>query len=246
MKTLSQIKSALDISQTRSSWAKITLGNWTVTTDQHIDEDWDYYSKGWHRSHGPKISISNRRITLSRPWGRGTQTKSISLTSWAGNYLEKAIVELGLAPKKSKLPLHVRLHKAFDAKLIKTVRGHKIYQRTLLGQPVDYVIVAPFGTTFHADKYSDLIKGLYRKIRSIKGNLKLGNDFVDWKACKKLGFCDAGIKSFCNDFGFNINQSYTCSQIEQKIQQNPSAAAPYLPELKQLAEAFNYSIKSII
>jgi hypothetical protein len=222
-----------------------TAGVWTLTTTQVVEEDRNYYSKSWHRSHGPKFTVQSRAITLSRKHGRGVMSRSVSLDSWSGDYIAKAVNELGLAPKHPKLPLSVRLNKAYDAKLIKTLRGHKIYARTLLGEHCDYVIIAPMGTVYHDSVYKNLVKGLYKKIRAAASRVNFGDGLVNWDACRKLGFCKAGISSFCSDFGFNPKKEYSPSDIEKVVRNNPALAMPYLAELKTLATAYNYSVTEL-
>ncbi|MGO3848698.1 MAG: hypothetical protein ACTJIB_10505 [Pseudoalteromonas prydzensis] len=239
---LDTIKSDLNLSNTRIQSAMAELGSWQIKTTQTVDENWNFYSKSWHRSHGPKIEVYGRKITFTRKHGRGQIVKTLDLNSWAGNFIEKAIVELGLEPKKPKFPLSIRLHKAFDAKLIKTIRGHKIYERTLLGQAVDYVIVAPLGTTYHSSNYKDLFKGLFKKIRAAKARIDFGEGLVDWTACRKLGFCKEGIKEFCSTFGFDLKGSYSPSEIESAVRKNINAATPFMPELRVLADAYNHKI----
>lgn len=242
---LSEIKNTLCIKDHlygRRSSAKVQVGSWEIKTSQSVDEDRNYYSKGWHKTYGAKFTVSDRAITFRRKHGRGYINKNVCLTSWSGNYIENAVVSAGLAPKNPTTPLSVRLHKAFDAVLIKTLRGHKIYQRTLFDQPVDYVIVAPMGTTFHSDNYSDLIRGLYKKIRAA-ATTKLTGDKVDWSACKSLNFCDEGIKQFCNTFNLSIKKSYTLQQIERAVRSDLPAASPFRAELLTLAAAYNYSVQ---
>jgi hypothetical protein len=225
--------------------ATIKAGFWTLTTTQDVDADRNYYSKAWHRSHGPKFTVYNRSITLSRKHGRGVMTRSVNIDSWSGDYLAKAVIELGLTPKHPKLPLSVRLNKAYDAKLIKIIRGHKIYSRTLLGEHCDYVIIAPMGTVYHDSIYKNLVKGLYKKVRAAASRVNFGDGLVNWDACRKLGFCKEGISSFCSDFGFNPKKEYSPSEIEKAVRNNPSIAAPYLAELKTLAAAYNYVVAEL-
>lgn len=242
---LSAIKTALNIQDHnygRRTSATVTVGNWEIKTSQYVDEDRNCYSKKWHRTYGAKFTVSDRDITFRRKHGRGFIVKTVSLNSWAGNYIENAVVAAGLAPKITSIPLNVRLHKAFDATLIKTLRGHKIYQRTLLGQPVDYVIVAPMGTTFHSDNYNELIRGLYKKIRAA-ATTKLAGDMVGWAACKALNFCSAGITEFCETFGLSPKKSYPLRHIEQVVRANLDAAMPFRAELLTLAAAYNYPVK---
>lgn len=240
---LSELKTALDITNHnygRRTSASVTVGSWEVKTSQYVDEDRNCYSKSWHKTYGAKFTVSDREITFKRKCGRGFIVKKVALNSWAGNYIENGVVAAGLAPK-TKIALNIRLHKAFDAQLIKTLRGHKIYRRTLLGQAVDYVIVAPMGTTYHSDNYSDLIKGLYKKIRAAATS-KFTGETVDWDKCRALGFCKEGISSFCADFGLSVKESYSLQHIEKVVRANLSAAAPYRAELMTLAAAYNYSV----
>lgn len=220
--------------------ATAQVGNWTITTSQDVDADRNYYSKAWHRKYGAKYTVSERQITFARPHGRGTLTKTMELASWSGDYVARAVIELGLAPKKPKFPLSIRLNKAYDALFLREKRGYKFYARTLLGEIVDYVIVSPMGMTYHDDVESNLIKGLHRKIRNQAR--KLRSDMVDWAACKKLGFCDSGIKAFCDIYGFNTRSIYAPEEIEREVRKSPELAAPFLSELMILAKAVNYQI----
>lgn len=218
-------------------------GGWTIKTMQNVTEDRNYYSIRWHRDFGPKYIVSNRKIEFKRQYGRGYQTKSVPLNSWAGDYVVKAINQLQLGPKKSKIKLKVRLNKAFDAKLIKELRGYKFYQRTLLGDVYDYVIESPAGAVYHDDDYNNLIKGLRTKVKKIRTKLFKFNSsiLIDWKLCKQLGFCDTGIEEFCSQFNFNPKNSYDIHEIITRVQQNKKRAAPFIAELNMLSKSIGYS-----
>lgn len=244
---MNKFLTALDIKDHnygRTTTAKTSLRMWTVTTSQYVDSSRTYYSKSWHRSYGPKFTVTDRKITLSRKHGKGILTRTLNLNSWTGDYLARAVNELDLAPKKSKIPLSIRLNKAYDAKLHKVIRDHKIYSRTLLGEHVDYVIVAPLGTTYHDFNYKTLIKGLYKKIRAQRKKTNFGDGIIDWDVCRELGFCKEGIKEFCTIFVLNTKSKYAPAQIEAAIRKNPTHAAPFMAELKTLATAYNYPVSS--
>jgi len=221
------------------TFSSIQVGAWTITTEQDIDEDRNYYSKAWHRQYGPKRTISNRRITFERPWGKGTRSVTHPLKSWSGNFVEAAIVAEGLAPKKAHTPLSVRLSKAYDAALIAEKRGYKIYRRTLLGKAFDWVIVSPLGMTYHDADRSKLVQGLHEKIRHQTRKLK---GLIDWTACKKLGFCDSGIREFCSIFGLSPKESYTPQEVEAAVRQKPECAAPFVAELCTLSKSIGYNV----
>lgn len=218
----------------------VLLGPWLVETSQEVTEDRGYYSKAWHRQYGPKRTISDREITFTRAWGKGKRVLTYNLSTWSGDFVAKAIINLGLAPKASKVPLRVRLNKAYDAKLITEKRGYKFYQRTLLGHPVDYVIVSPLGVTYHDTDRKALTRGLHAKIKNQLRQLR--PDLISWKTCKKLGFCDAGIKEFCDIYGLDIKGAYTPGEIETRVRANIKAATPFLHELKTIAQAVNYKL----
>lgn len=218
--------------------ATAAVGNWTITTSQDIDANRNYYSKAWHRKYGAKFTVSNRQITFTRPHGRGTLTKTMKLKSWSGDYVARAVIEFGLEPKRPKFPLSIRLNKAYDATFLREKHGFKFYARTLLGEVVDYVIVSPLGTTYHDDIENNLTKGLRKKIKNRAR--KLRGELIDWTVCKKLGFCDSGLKEFCNLYGLNTRSIYTPEEIERVIRKRPKLATPFLSELKTLARAVNY------
>ena len=223
----------------REERATCSLGNWNIESSQAVEVDWHYYSKSWHRSHGPKVSVTERELTFSRPYGRGVQIKRYYLNSWAGDFVARAVDSLGLSPKKPNYNLKIRLNKAYDAKIIDRKRGYTIYSRTLLGEHYDYVIQSPLGMIYHDDARANLIKGLHKKIRSRSRKLK---GAVDWVMCKKLGFCDEGIRAFCDQFNFDTSASYLPQEIEREVRKNPGLARPFIGELKTLASALNYQI----
>lgn len=242
--TLSTIESILDIKEHnygKISSSKVDVGKWTIEVSQNIEKDDSFYSKSWHRTYGAKYTVENRLIKFSRKHGRGRLNRSVPLTSWSGRFLSNSIVQAGLAPKSPKLPLRIRLHKAFDAHYVKSIRGYKIYCRTLLGAPVDWVIVAPLGTTYHTDKYSELIRGLFTKIRANSKRLDLDSNLIDWDVCRQLGFCKTGIQEFCDLFNLNVSGQYSCADIELAVREAPELAEPFIAELMTLAKAYNYS-----
>ena len=56
---------------------------------EDIENNWNYYSKGWHRCHGPKTTITNRRIEFSDL--NGKLIKKVNIERWSGDFLTKAI-----------------------------------------------------------------------------------------------------------------------------------------------------------
>lgn len=218
-------------------YGTVTLGAWTVTATENTEKSYSYYSKAWHRAHGPRVTISDRKLIFSRPWGKGTRRLEYPLKAWSGDFVARAVADLDLGPKKPTTPLTIRLNKAYDAVLIDEKRGYKFYQRTLLGTPVDWVIVSPLGMTYHDTDRANLIKGLHKKIRQQSRKLQ---GLVDWSVCRTLGFCKEGISEFCRAFGLDSAGSYTPEEIEKAVRQKPEHATPFLSELKTLANSLNY------
>ena len=226
----------------RNSQNSIQVGKWTITSSQTLLQDRSFYSNSWHQSHGPKVTVSNRKIEFKRKWGKGFQRLEVSFDSWKGDFVAKAVSQLKLGPKKSKFNLKIRLNKAYDAELITIKRGYKFYQRTLIGIPCDYAIESPSGVIYHNDNYKNLTKGLRKKLKKTTQNpVNFGHTkTVNWSICKALGFCDQGILAFCSEFEFNPKDCYLVSEIFGRVLNNKELAQPFLTDLRVLANSVNY------
>lgn len=212
---------------------------WTYTKDETVEKDWNFYSKAWHRAHGPKVTISNRRVIFTSDAG---EVRTVELNAWRGDWLARAVVEAGLEPA-TKTPLAVRLNKAYDAVLLAEKRGYRTYQRTLLGQVVDYVIVSPMGVTFHHADRAQLVSGLHQKIRASMRPASLpGRSMLSLSVVKALGFCDSGIRAFCDTFGLSIKGEYSPREIEARVRADVEAARPFIRELEILSRAIGYNV----
>lgn len=220
-----------------------SIGPWFYVQGEEQEKDYSYYSKGWHRRYGPKIS-TYRQVQFARMFRGKPKRKIIDVKTWTGDWLAKAALEAGIVkPIKSITSLKIRLNNVYDAKLIDNKRGYKIYSRTLLGTHIDFVIVSPMGVVYHDADRKNLISGLHIKVRATANKLALpGSNLIDWAACKKLGFCDPGINEFCDIFGFSTDGRYTAQEIERAVRKRPHLATPFLAELKTLASAYSYSV----
>ena len=221
---------------------KLIIGGFLFVQTEMESEDWHYYSKAWHRAHGPKRSTSDRKITIYKYNGRAKQKLQeadvVEFDGWRGNLLLQTIKQSSLfvAPQ-SKMPLSVRLDKFYDASLVRSIGHIKIYDRTLLELHVDYCAVLN-GITFHANTIRAAVRGVHVKI---KAAAKKRNSPINLKLCKELGFCDAGIKQFCNVFSIDINSDYTPSEIETIVKANLAKAAPFESELRTVAKTLSYA-----
>jgi hypothetical protein len=229
--------------KTFNQTTKITIGKYTFSQLEQVDWNNHKYSKSWHRQHGGVKEVSNRRVIITKQDKRaknGVKTiATVNFDAWRGNILLTAIKESGhFNAPQSTAPLAVRLDKFYDAKVTRQIGKIKIYQRTLLNEHVDYCVVLN-GVTFHAETILEAIKGVHTKI---KAAVKKINEPISFKLCKDLGFCDAGIKAFCEAFGLSLKDTYSPQQIEQLVKESPNKAAPFEAELKTLAKALNYNI----
>lgn len=213
----------------------VTIGGWTAIAWQEEEKDWNFYSKAWHRSHGPKTTITGRFVRFTSASGK--KVKTVELDSWRGNWQMKALLQAGLV-KAQKGQMHIRLNEALDIKKIGKKMGVTFYARSLKGELLDYCAVSAMGMTYHAESPIACIKGLKVKQAKIERS-KVA--VIDWKLLRSLGFCQDGIKEFCSVFGFDIKESVTPSEVYDRVKSNPSAATPFISELRKLAEVVGFS-----
>jgi hypothetical protein len=216
-----------------------TIGGWSVIAWQEETQDWNFYSKAWHRNHGPKTTITGRFVKFVSPSDK--KVKTVELESWRGNWQLKAIVAAGLVrPQKGQM--NIRLNEAFEIKKIGKKSGITFYIRTLKGEIFDYCAVTPLGMTYHAESPIACIKGLKIKRAALQ---RKEVAVINWNFLKTLGFCDTGIKEFCSIFGFSVKDSVTPDEVYDRVKANPAAAVPFLTELKTLAETIGYSVPEL-
>lgn len=154
--------------------------------------------------------------------------------SLAGERIETySVVE----PKKPNAPLRIRLNEAYDAKLVDTKRGYKIYSRTLLGQHHDWVIESPLGMTYHDVDRVNLIKGLHKK--SATNHAKYQERLIGTNA-DHLDSAKRGLGNSALILG-SISNRHTPRSRYTRVKQNAQKAVPYLRELKILADAVGYN-----
>lgn len=221
------------------------LGNgWWYLKIEEVSWDNSRYSKAWHRAHGGAKSVDRRAVEFRRWSGKAghsnIESRTAELTGWRGDWLARAVVDAGLAPEKPAAPLSIRLHAAYDAELVSSSHGYRIYRRTLVGAPIDWVVVAPLGTTYHSADRKALLRGLRNKIR--RSTARIEGRLIDWAKCKALGFCDGGIRAFCNDFDLDPKGAYTPEEIEAAIRASAYRASQYMDELRTLAKAVGFRV----
>jgi len=214
------------------------LGTWFYIVVDDLYYLNNYYSKRWHRLHGGK-PVHSRSIKFGRMHRNKIQLHKLELNNFAGNFVLRAAKKLQLFNdvKNSKYTLSVRLDPIFDAKLVEKNKDYKIYKRTLEGVIYDYVIVdVNENTTYHDSNYNNLKNGLAAKQAAKKDVLKK-SELINIERCKKLGFCNDGINSFCDLFNLNINETYNANALKNIINNSKISAHRFENELKTLAKS---------
>ena len=219
----------------------VEIGKFLFSQHEHVEWNNNKYSKGWHRKYGGVKEVSDRRVNIYKIDRRAKDGKKLLATvefdAWRGNILLAAIKNSGLFTEPNcKNPLSIRLDKWYDAKLVRVIGNIKIYERTLIGGFVDYCAVLN-KITFHAKTMRESISGLNKKIKAATKKL---NEPISYALCKKLGFCENGIRDFCETFSLDIDGTYSPQEVEKVVSGNISAAAPFESELRTMAKALNY------
>lgn len=219
----------------------VTVGKLVFTRHEDVEWNRNKYSKAYHRKFGAVKEVSNRRVTIEKIDGRAKGGKKLLATvafdAWRGNVLLAVIKESGLfTVPTSKAPMSVRLDKFYDAEPVRQIGHIKLWNRTLLGEHVDYVAVLN-GVTYHDSTIRRAVKGLHAKIKAVA---KKRDEPISWKLCKELGFCDTGIKEFCDTFNLDVKGTYAPAYIEELVKSDTDKAIPFERELRIVAKTLNY------
>ncbi len=217
------------------------VGDWAIRVEENITYDYDFYAKSYGH---PKKTVESRKVLIRRIAPAGSQfpgtleSRDVDVDAFRGNYLLTALQSAGILPTL-KTQMALRLNSAYEIATVRDGRLLKIYERTLGGKHIDYCAKAG-DYIFHAVTVREAIAGLRKKAAS--SQLRAKGHAIDWNLCKSLGFCDEGIREFARAFDLSLKGVYAPSEIEQRIRQNPSAAAPFVSELRTLASAIGYAI----
>jgi hypothetical protein len=223
----------------RSDSMYCTVKGYLITVTHTEDEDWEYYSKAWHRSHGPKRTITGRFVNFYK---KGEKQRSIAVNSFAGNYAFNAIIEqfsvkkevAGITLKKKtgkhfkKIQLNDRLKVKYEGK-----RGIvKFFSRWLLDARIDFCALDKEGNTFHGPTKLDAIKGLKKKLEAAA---EFDTEIINYSTAKDLGFCQSGIITFCEINDIDINGDFTRKQLEEIIRKSATEnCQKFAAEIKKL------------
>ena len=221
-----------------SQYARV--GSWIISSSESVSWDNNKYSKSYHRQYGGVKTVDARTVYVRR-WNCGEiENRDIQVSSWAGYWALKALIQSGVvSPVKvpSKLK-SVQLNNAFEVRLMRTILGVSIYERTLAGSHYDYCALVG-SVTFHADSIRECLRGLHKKTTEIT---VAKNSPINWDFCRALGFCETGIEEFCSDFNLDIKGNYSPEKIHHAVKTDMGTAAKYEYELRKVAKVLNYSI----
>lgn len=203
-----------------------SLGIYTFECVEQGTYNNNKYSKGYHRKYGGVWEKEKAFIIINK---NNQFFKKVEVDNFKGDLIVKIIKALDLIPN-SNIPLYIRINSAYDAILIKSIRGYKIYKRTILDQFYDYVIVSPDKLTYHDENLKNLFIGLKEKIKTAA--LKSENKLVNYKILRSLGFCKSGITEVANYLNLDTRKNYNISEIEDIFKNNN------LTELSQFKKDF--------
>lgn len=219
----------------RSSKMYARFGEYYITVTQDVSEDWEAYSKSWHSAHGPKRTVESRDVNFYKD---GKFESSASVNSFAGNYLINAIVsKFNLQKIKVQKELKkVQLIDQAEVILVRNILSTKIYKRILAGADLDFCAVHG-GETFHAATISKAIAGLQKKLKAEK---YFEREMISKEDGFKLGFCETGMKSFCEDNNLNYEGEYSRKDLRNIAVSNRNInCQKYAYELRKLGIVLN-------
>jgi len=225
----------------QAEWSKILdtvgmrIGDVVYRHNQDEHRSYSTYSKGWHRAHGPAVTISSRRVERLEFDASSASaykvSRSIPVDAFRGNYMYHAIAQdLDLA--KIKYPKHLRriqLNEYVMVEPVRTIAGVEIYRRTFALQLVDYCVVAG-DDTYHAATITEAIAGLRAKREA---QIAHDNEALDMQFALSLGFCRTGVESFCEDYNLDCSSTYTRAEIAARIAAGNGRREKYSAELKK-------------
>jgi hypothetical protein len=224
------------------------VGGWWCRATQDESEDYAKYSKAWHRAHGPARSVFARTLEIRRfdPVSGVVQRRDVDLTDkgWRGQWWLDALIASGIV-EAVKVPSRLRsvqLHRAYSVALVRTIGSVEVFERSIAGDVVDFCVLW-HGITYHAASQRYALIGLRQKLVAALRVKHKGP--IDLALCRVLGFCDAGVRQFCSDFGLDPALSYTADEVIAAVERlgcmGRSGAALYVQELGTLAKVVGRS-----
>lgn len=180
----------------------------TLTVSWSEDHDWNYYAKSYGR---PKSTYSDRMVVFKTigKLGKVETIFTYSLTSFAGNFIEKAIAayfKVGKVKCSNELK-SIQLSDFFSLKETNAINGYRLFERHIGPLLWDYAILdTKTKETYHAFEQDKLVPGLRNKLQA-----KLDHEFetINKATGFALGFCETGMRNFCADNNLDFDGEYS-------------------------------------
>ena len=111
--------------------------------------------------------------------------------------------------------------------------GYQLFQRYIGKVPWDYAILeTKTGENYHAYDMERLIPGLRTKMQA---RIEHENEAITKKTAFRLGFCQSGVRAFCEHNDLDMDGSYTRQELRNVVlQRRESNYRRYGNDLKKL------------
>lgn len=191
----------------------------TLTVAWDEEHDWDFYAKSYNR---PKSTYDNRRIEFKTigKFGNKEIIFTYLLDSFAGNFIEKAIAAFYKIDKikVSKELKSLQLQDYFSLTELKAINGYRLFNRRIGNVSWDFAILdTKTGMNFHSFNLENLVPGLRNKITA---KFDIENTEINKQTGYSLGFCETGMRSFCNDNNVDFEGTYTRKELRNIVTKN--------------------------
>lgn len=200
-----------------------------ITTDTVLHYDDSKVSHGLGN-----LVRTDRSITIR---GKSGPDITWKLKAYRGNFVLNAIEErFGRVEKitynADALPFirPLQLNPKMEVVEVAKNNGLRIFKRLFSGVHYDYCALRD-DITYHGSSIEQCIKGWKKK----KALSKTGATVLNMKAARALGFCQTGIRQFCNTNNIDSHDDYTIEELRVIVNKNLSYNKDYYGrELRQV------------
>lgn len=247
METLSGTPNYITSPLSAGKGNKVVMFPYAFEAYEDVEEDWDYYSKAWHRAHGPKRTVESREVRVYK-WGKGL-INAIELPKWKPGFMTEVVAQV-LGLKQSKVEKSLRRFQVspwVDVKRSVKRDGIQFYNLTMGKYTVGVVAYdEQRDIHYHADTKEDAIAGLKDKLAKIEQErqrvaMESKNVITADMAHSRWGFCWPGMTEFAQAIGFDLGGAYTVAQLREAVKSlhDRSIVRKYRREL-EIAKIINY------
>lgn len=226
-----------------NSYGSYRLGNILVEIRHTCHEDWDAYSKSWHRSYGPKKTYSTT-IVCTRWDRRSTVQKSYPQSKL--QHMNKRAIEavadfLGLPKQRGKQALRISPYVTLEP-VESPHKRCKVFARKLAGELIGYVATRR-NQHYHESHPNVACELVTRKIAQDRlrrqrkanfGGFDLGKPIG--AILRGLGFCREGTADALDMLGLD-DRRYDANELLDTVNLNavPRVAKKYPEEVSAVA-----------